>query len=244
MVLHDLLDDVLGRIEDPVPTFWSLTGEVYPQMVDALFEAALITGVVQLSNVQVTLAPETTYFSLQPGATLGYGEGGFGEGGYGGGIGIPEGVIAMLRMRAPYAIRKTTLKALDDMIPSWQQADPVSQIIAWFPLGVSYFGIYPQLAAETQVVMDFLVSPVNQSTPYDGNEPIPLQDEFACLLSKYAAAMLRSKEGGAEAEEADIVFQSYLSEVKDLSAFQTRIDSLVYSAAFGAQSAVNPRKVV
>lgn len=229
MILSDLLTDTLGRIEesDP-PVFWNLQGEVYVAMVDALFEAALITGVVQANNVLVTLAANTTYFSLQNNTA----------------IGIPVGVIAALRMRAPWAIRKTSLIGLDNYYPAWQQATPGSQITAWFPLGVSAFGIYPQLASEATVTMDFIQCPVNEARPYSGSEIIPLQDEFTCLLSKYAAAALRAKEGGVDAEESETVFQQYLEDVKALSLFQTRLDSLVYSSAFGSQARVNPREVV
>jgi len=247
MTLADLLEDCLNRIEEAQPpdgpVFWNLVGEVYPMMVDALYEASLMTGVVQSSNVLVTLQPGITYFSLQQ-SSIGYGIGGYGENGYGGSIGVPSGTIAMLRMRAPYAIRKTSLKALDDYNPAWQQAAPSTQMVAWFPLGVSGFGIYPQLTAETQVVCDFLTSPVNVPRPYTGSIPVPLQTEFTDLISMYAAAMLRSKEGGAEAEEADTVFQDFLGRVKALSLFQTRLDSLVYSSAYGGQSRVNPREVV
>jgi hypothetical protein len=92
--------------------------------------------------------------------------------------------------------------------------------------------------------MDFLYSPINAARPYTGNETIPLQQEFSDLLSKYAASMLRCKEAGAEQEEAATVFEAYLAETKQLSLFQTRIDSLVLSAAFGAKSTVNPRTAV
>ena len=92
--------------------------------------------------------------------------------------------------------------------------------------------------------MDFLYCPINQARPLTGNEPILLQEEFSNTLSKYAAAMLRAKETGAEAEEADTVFQEYLAETKNLSLFQQRIDSLVYSSAYGAKSTVNPRTAV
>jgi hypothetical protein len=130
------------------------------------------------------------------------------------------------------------------MIPTWQQATPASQLIAWFPLGVSQFGIYPQLSAEAQVVMDFISSPVNKPRPYSGSEAIPFQTEFNDFLAQYAAAMLRSKEGGAEAEEADTVYKDYLAKMKQLSAFQGRLDSLVFSGAFGGRSQVNPRTAV
>jgi hypothetical protein len=238
LTLADLQNDVLGRIEEALPpdgpTFWSLTGEIYPAMVDGIFEASLITGVVQLTGVQVTLAADTSYFPLQACAS--------GLGSLP--VGIVEGIVAALRMKAPYGIRKTSLKSLDDMNPGWQQTAPGTQIISWFPLGVSGFGVYPQLAQPQKVIMDFLYSPINAARPYTGNETIPLQQEFSDLLSKYAAAYLRCKEAGAEAEEAATVFEEYMNEVKDLSLFQQRIDSLVFSAAFGARSQVNPRTVV
>jgi hypothetical protein len=195
-------------------------------MVDGMFEAALITGVVQISSLAVTLAANTTYFSLQYGTN------------------VPKGILAPIRMRAAYPIRKTNLKALDNMIPTWQQATPGTQLIAWFPLGVSQFGIYPQLSVESQVVMDFISSPVNEARPYTGNETIPFQKEFVDFLSQYAAAMLRSKEGGSEAQEADTVYNEYLAKMKQLSLFQNRIDSLVFTGAFGARSQVNPRTQV
>jgi hypothetical protein len=235
LTLSSLLPDVLGRIEENVesgPIFWSLTGEVYPAMVDGIFEASLITGVVQLVSVQVTLAANTTWFSTQASGGSLYAS-----------AGLPVGIVAPLRMKSPYGLRKTSLKSLDDMTPGWQQAAPGTQIIAWGPLGLSGFFIYPQLEAESNVVMDFLVCPINVPRPYTGNEVIPLQQEFADLLAKYGAAQLRCKEGTAESEEAAIVFEAYMAELKDLSIFQSRIDSLVFSAAYGAKSTVNPKTI-
>lgn len=202
------------------PTFWDLVGEVYPQMVYGMFESALISGVVQASAQQFTITANTTYFTN------------------------PKGYIAALRMKAPYTIRKTSLLALDQMTPNWQQADPGKQIVSWFPLGTSGFGIYPQLDADAKVVMDWIESPVNQARPYTGAETVPYQEEFTDLISMYAAAGLRSKEGGQEAEEAAVVFQEYLSRVKALSAFQGRLDNLVFTAAFGARVQTNPRTTV
>jgi hypothetical protein len=238
LTLSALLPDTLGRVEEDLPSpitppsgpvFWSLSGEVYVAMVDALFQAALMTGVIQSNNVIVTLAAGTTYFSLQNNT----------------GIGIPKGCIAALRMRAPGQIRKTSLIALDNYFPGWQQATPTTQIQAWFPIGTSYFGIYPELSADIQVTMDFLISPINEYRPYTGEEPINLQQEFYDLVSQAAAAALRMKEGGQEAEQSDVVYQSFLSRLKALSLFQNRVDSLVYSPAFGAGGNLpNPRKVV
>lgn len=229
VTISDLNDDVLGRIEESnPPVFWDLSGEVYVQMVNAMFEAALVTGVVQANAVSVTLPVGETYFSLQNNTA----------------IGIPSGVVAVSRIRAPYQIRKTSLKALDDYDPAWQQYAASTQILSWFPLGTSHFGIVPQLSVETQVTMDFILSPVNESRPYTGTETIPFQDEFVDLVSQYAAALLRLKEGGAEAEESDVVFQAFLSRMKKLSIFQGRVDDLTYSSAFGAGGNLpNPRKI-
>jgi hypothetical protein len=226
LVLSDLMPDTLGRIEEnlpsaslfPGPTFWDLAGEVYPAMVDAAFEAALLTGVVQSVNVTIALAKNTTYF-----------------------FNMPKGTIAPLRMRAPYPIRKASLKGLDDMQPNWQKDAAAGQIQCWFPLGVSGFGIYPQLNADATVIMDFLASPVNVARPYTGAEPVPFQAEFTDFLPQYAAAILRTKEGGVEAEEAQTVYEEYLSRMKALSLFQGRLDSLVMSAAFGGRVQTNPK---
>ena len=246
LTLYSLLPDILGRLEENVeggPIFWGLTGEVYPGMVDGLFEASLISGVVQLNSQQVTLAANTTYFALQ-GCATGMKQPGYGEGGYGVTTVLPVGIVAPLRLRAPYPIRKTSLAALDAMNPKWQQAAAEANVKAWFPLGVSGFGIYPQLSTDQTVILDCLYSPVNVARPYTGNESIPLQQEFTDLLPKYAAAQLRCKEGGAETEEADVVYQEYLAELKELSLFQQKIDSLVFSSAFGGKSGVNPRTAV
>lgn len=247
LTLYQLLPHVLSLIEEPLPAnynnfpnvpnppgapdgpvFWSLKGEVYVQMVDSMFEAALMTGVVQLSSVQVTLPAEQTYFSLQNNTA----------------IGIPKGVIAPLRLRAPWSVRKTSLSELDNYFPAWQQATPKERIQAWFPIGTSFFGIYPQFSVQSIVVMDFLVSPLSKARPYDGSEVVPFQQEFNDFLSQEAAATLRTKEGGAEADEAEQTFLAFMSRMKALSSFQARLDSLVYSKAFGGQSYVNPKKVM
>lgn len=237
MTLADLLSDLAGRVEetDPsAPVFWNLTYEFLPALVDAMFEASLITGTVQVHDVQVTIAAGTTYFDLQNNTP----------------IGIPAGVVAALRLKAPYPIRKTTLQSLDATVPGWQSEAPLppetrgSSIKAWFPLGVSKFGIYPQLAADSFVTMDFLVAPTTAVRPYTQTIPVPLQVEFGDLLPMYAAVVCRAKELGAESEEADTVMNEYLQAVKQLSLFQNRLDSLVLTKSYGAKVGVNNREIV
>jgi hypothetical protein len=244
--LASLLPDLLGRLEEtpspPGPIFWNQTYELLPELVDAMFEATLLTGVVQAVNIPVVLAPNTTYFSLAMGQ--GYGFGGFGEGGYGGGTGIPAGAIAALRIKAPWVIRKTSLQAIDDVFPGWENLPPGNQLRGWFPLGVSGFGIYPQLSVESQVVMDFIVSPVNVPRPYPTTLSVPFQEEFFSAFPEYAATMLRTKELGVETEEAETVFNSYMDKMRQLSLFQNRLDSQVMMPTFGANVAVNRRTQV
>ena len=237
MTLADLLPDLAGRVEetDPNnPVFWSLTYEFLPSLVDAMFEASLVTGTVQVHDIQITLAAGTTYFDLQNNT----------------GIGIPAGVVAALRLKAPYAIRKTTVQNLDATVPGWQSEAPLppttrgSNIKAWFPLGVSKFGIYPQLAADSVVTMDFLVAPTTAVRPYTTGIAVPLQEEFSDLLPMYAAVVCRAKELGAESEEADTVMNEYMQAVKQLSLFQSRLDQLVMTKNYGAKMQVNNRELV
>lgn len=227
MTLADLLTDTLGRIEENLPTdtpagpvFWNLVGEVWPQMVDAMYEATLLTGVVQAVSQAFTITANTTYFTN------------------------PKGMVAPLRMRAPYAIRKNSLKGLDDMNPNWQLTPPGTQIQAWWPMGISGFGVFPQLTADATVTMDWITSPVNQVRPYSGAVAVPFQEEFTDAFSQYAAAMLRAKEGGQEAEEASVVYTEYMGRMRALSAFQSRLDALVLTAAYGGRVQVNARTVV
>jgi hypothetical protein len=227
--LATLLPDVLGRIEEEnPPVFWNETYEVLPALVDAMFEAALITGTVQAINVPVTLPANTTFISLQNNTA----------------IGIPAGVIAALRLRLPWPIRKTTLKGLSDVIPGWENEAPAYQLRAWFPLGVSQFGIYPQLAYSQIAVMDFIVAPTTAARPYTTAIAVPFQEEFSSAFPEYAAVMLRTKELGLEAEAASTVLNEYMEQMKALSIFQGRIDSLVMTNTYGARAAVNRREVV
>ena len=142
ITLADLLQDTAGRVEEEnpnSPVFWSLTYEFLPALVDAMFEAALVTGTVQAVNIPVSLPANTTYISLQNNTS----------------IGVPRGTIAALRLRQPFPVRKTTLKALGDITPGWENAAPATSLQAWFPLGVSMFGIYPQLSSPITALMDF-----------------------------------------------------------------------------------------
>jgi hypothetical protein len=176
----------------------------------------------------VSLPANTTYISLQNNTS----------------IGIPAGVIAALRLRQPFPVRKTTLKGLDDINPGWQNVAAARSLQAWFPLGVSQFGIYPQLSSPVQALMDFIVSPVNMARPYTTNIPVQFLTEFCDLLPMGAAVTLRSKELGAESEEASQVMADFMGQLRALSLYQNRLDAQVWTAAYGAKAGVQKREIV
>ncbi len=231
--LAPLVDNLCDRLEEPIPAnggpvFWSETYEMLPALVDAMFQAAAITGAIQAVNVPVTLAANTTFFSLQNNTS----------------IGIPAGVFAALRLRAPYSIRKTTLKGLSDVIPGWQNFAAGTQLRSWFPLGISSFGIFPQLTSPITCLMDFLLAPVNVPRPYTSSITVPFLEEYVSAFPEYAAVTLRSKELGVELETAQTILNDFLGQMKQLSMWQSRLDSLVLTATYGAAMPKMKRELV
>jgi len=236
ITLNSLVPDVLSRLEENEengPIFYSLVNEVLPELVDAMFEASLLTGIVQATNVRVTLPAFQNYFSYS---------GTFTEGGAS--ITVPAGVVAGLRLKAPYPIRKVSLKGLSDVIPGWQNTAPSQQLRAWFPLGTSGFGIFPALSVESDVVMDFIVSPAPVPRPYNVNIPVPFPEQYTDAFSMLAATLLRSKELGNELAEAQIILNQFLEKMRELSVYQNRLDSLVYTQSSGSQAQTSMRTIL
>jgi hypothetical protein len=59
-----------------------------------------------------------------------------------------------------------------------------------------------------------------------------------------AAVTLRAKELGAEVEESAQVMNDYMGQLKALSLYQNRLDSLVWTSTFGAKAGVQKREIV
>lgn len=216
--IANLASQVYQRLEeDPAnPIFWTQY-EVYTALVEAMNEAALLTGVVQtVQPTALTLPINTTYITM------------------------PKGAIALLRMTGPFPIQKTEVFALDQMIPGWETVGgttanpPVQQILYWFPVGLTKFGIYPQLSVPQNVLITFLAYPVAETRPYSGAETVPFQQEFQDALQQYAGHILRTKEAGQEFEESQTIYQQFLDTMRSLNIFQARHDSLVFTQKVGA----------
>jgi hypothetical protein len=210
--------------EDPAaPVFWTQY-EVYNALVEAMNEAALLTGVVQVAQSAPLVLPINTNY-----------------------VAMPAGAVAMLRITGPSAVQKTEIFTLDQMMPGWELAGgadadpPIQQIQYWFPVGLDMFGIYPQLTAEQKVLITYLAYPVAESpSAYTGNETVPFQQEFQDGLESYAAHILRLKESGQEFQASQIVYQEFLDTMRALNVFQARHDSLVFTRAVGAPVRVVP----
>jgi len=226
--INQLAVGVLTRLEEPDPVnpvFWSLQNEVYPAIVEAMNEAALITGYVQTINNLITLPINANY------------------------VAMPKGWVSILTIRGPQAVRKTEIWALDKLIPGWEgqggtaAATSVNQITKWFPAGLTSYGIFPMLSVPQQVTITALAYPVTVARPYTGNEGVNFDVEFLDGLESYAASVLRYKEAGLEMETASQEYQQFLTTMQALSAYMDRHDTLIFSRSVGAPVRVNPSEV-
>lgn len=226
--INDIAVRVLQRLEESTtaPVFWNLQQEVYPIIVEAMNEAALLTGVVQVAQTATLTLPAGTNY-----------------------VAMPQNAIAILRLAGPPAVKKTDVYTLDQLCPGWENeggagVNPaVQQIQYWFPLGVSQFGIYPKLTVPQKVKLVYLGYPVTVSPPYTGLETVPFQTEFLDGLEEYVAHILRLKESGYEFQASQTNYQQFLTMMRDLNVFQARHDSLVFTTAAGARVRVNPVEV-
>lgn len=218
--ISSLARSVQSRLEEepqgPPGIFWNYQNEVLPAVVEAMNEASLLTGVVQtVQTAPITVPVNTTWLSL------------------------PKNAIALIRVTGPVYLRKTSVFALDKLNRTWQN-DTGTALKAWFPVGVTNWGVYPQLTAEQQVMVTYLAYPVTVAPPYTGNETVPFQAEFHESLEQYAAHVLRLKEAGQDFEGSMGIYQAFLATMQTLDMFETRHDSLVFTKGVGAAVQVNP----
>ena len=96
--LSSLAPDVQNKLRDPDPVFWSLTGEVYPALVEAQMEACLISGEPEIGSVQFTISDTQTFQAM------------------------PANMVAILRVNGPGLIQKAAMWDLDAAQPGWQGA--------------------------------------------------------------------------------------------------------------------------
>ena len=132
--------------------FWQYPYEISQLVTESLNEAALISGEPQTACT-IPIIPNQT---VQP---------------------MPPWITALLRLEFNGTpIQKTSLWNLDRFLPYWEQQTPNTSIGPdpsgngpfWFPLGISSFGIYPQVSSAQYVILAGVAIPA-AATPSLGS---------------------------------------------------------------------------
>jgi len=218
MTVSDLTDEVLQALEeDPAaPIFWNLVDEVRPAVVEAARWATIITGEPELRVAPAfPLAADTMLFT------------------------IPSSLIALIRVESTSVVPKSSPWKLDRMIPGWQN-EIGDDLKAWFPVGLTKFGIYPQLNNAIDVALTGIALPITTGRPYTGFEPLPFQVEYSHALQRMGVHLLRVKESGLEFYQSLDDLDSFLDAMVDLGRFSYRKDKLRFTSAFGPKAEVKP----
>jgi hypothetical protein len=221
--LSQLAANVFNRLEEAnQPVFWNATNEVYPMIVEALSEAAVITG-----EPEVLITPA---YTITPGQTW---------------QAMPSNLIAVSRIEGPVgAIRKTSVKDLDFLQgKGWENDTDVSLgaqgvLRFWFPIGLDQFGVYPVLETPVNVVIMGVGLPVAECRPYTGNETVQFQAEYNEAFVRYAASVLRLKEGGPDFTQGLEDYNYFLTKMGELSGFGMRKNLMRFTRAVGHQAEV------
>jgi len=206
------------RLEEPVGPgiFWSLQNEIYVTLVEAMNEACLITGEPEIrQSTPFTLTANTTVFTLPPAA------------------------MGLIRIQAPNWLDKTSLWDLDRMLPGWE-SDLGTVPDYWFPIGLTQFGIHPQLESDAQAFLTYIALPVPTGRPYTGVEDVNFQNEFDEGFVDYSAHVLQLKEGGEEFIQSSKLYDRFLSKMVELSNFSWRTGSLRFTRTVGVPARINP----
>lgn len=200
---------VQNKLEEPVGAgiYWNAANEINPALVEGMNEAALITGDPEVrpgvfTNLQV-----------------------------GGGIAgmppyvypLPANALLLVRIDAvgQGAVKKITASDLDRLYPGWEgQSNPTFK--RWFPIGMTMFGIWPQLTAPQQVLLTYVGFPATDSYPYSGSDVSPFREEYNDGFTEYAAHICRLKESGADFQESIPQYQSFLDKMMSLTKFAAR----------------------
>jgi hypothetical protein len=221
--IETLVQQRLEENPDDVGVFWLVQPELRPLIVEAMNLATLITGDPQITlNTTTTIGTSTVFTPNE----------------------MPAGALALLRVTYQgVPLQKVFVQDLDRHYPGWETVTPAAVPRFWFPIGLTQFGIYPNLSISANVGLSYIGLPVTVYRPYTGAEAVPFQDEYREAFEDYAAAIARFKEGGMEWDEAVPVLNRFLSKMEEMSNFAYRRGSLRFSRATGAMSNVSEVRV-
>jgi len=125
------------------------------------------------------------------------------------------------------------------MLPGWEN-DVGDEIQHWFPIGLTQFGIHPQLTGPVNVFISGVVEPVPSPRPYTGEEFVDFQEEMREAFVDYAAHIAALKEGTKEFVDSIKVYNRFLSRMQELTKFAVRKGSLRFTRSLGHVSRVTP----
>lgn len=112
-------------------------------------------------------------------------------------------------------LRRTTFRALTRDYRLWSLQNTVNYgpVAHWWPIGIQKFGIHPaDMMGSLTLAITAVVEPpllVNQT------DQTIVPDEFTESLIELAAHVLQLKEGGKIFADASVLYQKFLSEMKD-----------------------------
>jgi len=224
--INDLVPLVLDRIEESRtnPIFWDVQKEIMVFLVEAMNEAALITGEPEIrysnsltTSSQLTLPANQTVMTFSGDVPL----------------------FGMMRLESSGQVKKTTVWDMDRMLPGWEN-DTGDAPDFWFPIGLTMFGIHPQLVAPVTVIVSGIAEPIPIPRPYTGVEPCDFQEEYREAFVDYAALTASLKEGTSEFQQSIRVYDRFISKMQELSKFASRKGSLRFSRTMGTPAAVTP----
>lgn len=105
----------------------------------------------------------------------------------------------------------------------------------WFPVGMTQWGITPQVSAATPITVAGIALPVPVARPYTGAETIMMQEEYADAVADCAAIWARLKEGTEDFFGGMQLFDDFMGKMAELSKFSIRKSQLLFSRALGAE---------
>lgn len=207
--LQQLANAVQDKLEEPrgFGIYWNAQNEINPALVEAMNEAALITGDPEVRPGVVT--------TLQVGG---------GVAGYPPFIyPMPTDALLIVRLDSTTsgAIKKITTCDLDRLYPGWE-GQTGSTIKRWFPVGMSLFGVWPQLTVPQQIRLTYVGFPVTDSYPYSSTDVSPFREEYNDGFTEYAAHVCRLKESGPDFQQSIPQYQSFLDKMTSLTKFAAR----------------------
>ena len=135
------------------------------------------------------------------------------------------------------AIKKLFAVDLDRNNPFWE-SDSGTVIKRWFPIGMTYFGVYPTLTYPQQVTVTVVGWPIPTGQPYTGNEVSPFREEYNDAFHEYAAHVCRLKESGPDFQESIPQYQAWQDKMVELTKFAAR-RGLTRFYRLGRQAKVN-----